>query len=57
MALELGQQVKLVQPVIQGEIVDIQYVKENRSLEMLVEFQEDGETQQRWFTEAQLEAV
>lgn len=56
--LLIGTQVKLVQPVIEGVITDIQYDRDANSLSMLVEYSDgDGEQQSRWFTEAQLEAV
>lgn len=58
MALEVGQQARLIQPVVQGAIVDTQYNKDAKELEHLVEWTDaDGEVQQRWFLESQLEAI
>lgn len=56
--MEIGNTVRLVQPVIQGEILDTQYNKSDKCLEHLVAWAGgDGEVQQRWFNEASLEVV
>jgi len=57
MAIEVGQTARLIQPVVQGEILDTQYNKESKELEHLLAWNEDGEPQQRWFSEKHLEAV
>ena len=58
MALEIGQQVKLIQPVIQGEIKDTEYDKDAKQLRHLLEWTTaDGETHSRWFIESELEIV
>lgn len=58
MSLEVGQTARLVQPVIQGEIVDTRYNKDAKQLEHLLEWTDsDDDTQQRWFLESDLEAA
>ncbi|MBK7491160.1 MAG: hypothetical protein KBF68_00970 [Nitrosomonas sp.] len=58
MSFEMGRQVRLVQPVIQGEIIDTEYDKSRKELKHLIEWQDaDGAQQQRWFLESELEAV
>lgn len=58
MAIEVGQTVRLVQPVIQGEVLDIEYDKTSKSLAMLVEYTDaQGAVNQRWFPEPTLEVV
>lgn len=58
MAIEIGQEVRLVAPTIQGQVTDINYDKSSKSLSMLVEYVDgEGESQSRWFAEAQLEVV
>ena len=57
MTIDIDQTVRLKTPVIEGVVTDIQYNKESRSLQMLVEFVEDGEIHTRWFDEAHLEVV
>ena len=57
MAIEVGKTARLIQPVVQGEILDTQYNKESKELEHLLSWEEDGEHQQRWFSEKHLEAV
>ena len=51
MEIEIGQTVRLVHPVIQGEVLDIQYDKDTKSLAMLISYDEDGEVHQRWLPE------
>lgn len=56
--MEIGNTVKLVQPVVQGEITDTQYNKESKQLEHLVEWIDAaGDAHQRWFVESQLEVA
>ena len=58
MSFEMGRQVRLVQPVIQGEIIDTEYDKSRKELKHLIEWRDaDGAQQQRWFLESDLEAV
>jgi hypothetical protein len=58
MALEIGSQARLVQPVIAGEIVDTEFNKTSKKLQHLVQWTEaDGHVASRWFTEDQLEEV
>ena len=58
MSFEMGRQVRLVQPVIQGEIIDTEYDKSRKELKHLIEWQDaDGAQQQRWFLESELEVV
>lgn len=58
MSFEAGRQVRLVQPVIQGEIIDTEYDKSHKELKHLIEWRDaDGERQQRWFLESELELV
>ena len=54
--MEIGSPVRLIQPVVQGEIVDTEYDKGSKSLRHLVAWTDaDGNAQQRWFDAAQLE--
>lgn len=55
--MKTGNTVRVVQPVISGEIVDTQYNKSSNELEHLVSWSDDGGEHQRWFSEAQLEEV
>lgn len=58
MSITIGQQAKLVQPVIAGEVVDTRFNKEEGQLEHLLSYQEaDGTPQQRWFLDEKLEAA
>ena len=58
MSLEIGQTARLIQPTIQGEIVDTQYNKDAKQLEHLIGWTDaGGEQQKRWFLESELEAV
>lgn len=58
MAFEEGQGVRLRAPVIEGQVSDIQFNKGTKELEYLVTYTDGaGETQTRWFTESDLEAV
>lgn len=56
--IEIGQQARLIQPVIQGEVKDTQFNKTASELEHLVSYTDaDGEVQERWFLASQLEAA
>ena len=56
--MEIGNTVRLVQPVIQGSIIDTEYDKDAKQLRHLVEWSDvAGDGQRRWFTEAELEIV
>lgn len=56
--IEVGQQARLVQPVIQGEVTDTRFNKDAKELEHLVTWtDEDGQPQERWFLASKLEAV
>lgn len=58
MAVEIGKKARLIQPVIEGNVIDTEYDKDAKSLRHLVEYTDaNGEVQTRWFTEAQLEEV
>jgi len=58
MSLETGQTVRLIQPTIQGEIIDTEYDKDAKQLKHLVSWVDgDGEQQTRWFIESSLEVV
>lgn len=58
MAYAIDQKARLIPVVVQGVIKDIQYNKEQSSLEYLLEYTDtDGDVQTRWFLEAQLEVV
>ena len=54
--MEIGNQVKLIQPVIQGEIKDTEYNKDSKELQHLLEWQDSaGNLCSRWFKESELE--
>lgn len=56
--MKKGTEVQLIQPTIAGSIVSTRYNEETESLEHLVEWVNDqNETNQRWFAEADLEEV
>ncbi len=56
--MEIGQKARLIQPVIQGEIVDTEYDKDAKELRHLLVYEDtSGTRQQRWFLESQLEEV
>lgn len=58
MPIAIGQQAKLVQPVVAGEVVDTRFNKDHNQLEHLLNFTgADGELQQRWFLASELEAI
>jgi len=54
--LKKGQEVKLVQPIIQGKIIKLNIVDD--VVQYLVEYKDaEGNGQERYFTEEQLEVV
>ena len=56
--INVGEQARLVQPVIQGEVTDTRYNKEAGALEHLLSYvDENGEQQERWFPAAKLETA
>ncbi|EEO27659.1 hypothetical protein [Oxalobacter paraformigenes] len=56
--MEIGQKARLIQPVIQGEIIDTEYDKDAKELRHLLVYEDtSGTRQQRWFLESQLEEV
>ena len=58
MSIAIGQQAKLVQPVVAGEVIDTRSNKEAGQLEHLLSFTDAaGEEQHRWFLESELEAA
>ena len=58
MALQIGAKARLVQPTIEGIIVDTQYNKDSLCLCHLIKWtSESGEHHERWFVETQLEEV
>lgn len=56
--MEINNIVRLIQPVIQGQITDTQYNKDGRCLQHLVQWTDaDNNTHTRWFDEAELAIV
>lgn len=55
--MEIGNSVKLIQPVIQGSIIDTEYDKDAKQLRHLVEWSDATGEHSRWFTESELEVV
>jgi hypothetical protein len=56
--MEEGQTVRLITPVIQGQITDTRYNKDAKGLEHLVNWTDaNGNVQERWFIEGELEVV
>ena len=56
--MEVGNKVRLIQPVIQGEVIDTEYSKEDKCLIHLVEWSDtSGDGQRRWFKESELEIL
>jgi len=56
MAFNTGDVVRLIQPVIQGEVIDTEYDRDSGGLRHLVRYADaEGSMQQRWFLETQLE--
>lgn len=57
MAYALGTVVKQVVPIIQGEVLDVRYEAATGKFFYHVAYELDGELQDRWFDEAQVEEV
>lgn len=58
MSIAIGQQAKLIQPVVAGDVVDTRFNREAGQLEHLLNFPDaDGEIHQRWFLASDLKAV
>ena len=58
MSLEIGQQARMIAPVVEGEIIDTEYDKDAKELRHLLRYTDaTGEAQTRWFRESQLEEV
>jgi len=54
----VGDQARLVQPVVVGAVADIRYNKDAAELELLLDYQDaDGTAHQRWFLATQLESA
>lgn len=53
-----GQRARLIQPVIEGEVIDTKFNKDAGELEHLLSYADaSGEPHQRWFLASQLEAA
>lgn len=58
MAITIKSKARLVQPVIEGTVLDTEWNKDNGCAHHLVEYTDaDGEVRQRWFDECLLEEV
>jgi hypothetical protein len=56
--MKKGNTVRLMQQVVEGDIVSTRYNEETEGLEHLVEWQDNqNDTHQRWFAEVELEEV
>ena len=56
--LKIGDQARLIQPVIEGAVTDIRYNKDHECLEHLISYSDaDGNDQQRWFLSKELEVA
>lgn len=56
--MEVGNQVRVIQPIIQGSIIDTEYSKDDKCLIHLVEWSDgSGEGLRRWFKESELEVA
>lgn len=56
--MEAGNKVRLIQPVIEGVIIDTEYDKEAKRLRHLLKYADaEGQTQMRWFYESELEMI
>lgn len=57
MSVSIGQKAKLIQPTVSGEVIDTRFNKGKGQLEHLLNYDgADGEPQQRWFLDSELEA-
>ena len=56
--IQIGSVARLIQPVVQGEVVETRYSKDAGELEHLISFTDAaGEAHERWFPASHLEAV
>lgn len=56
MALKTGSAVRLIQPEIRGEVIE-RRISNDDELELLVEWQEDGQPVRRWIDADRVEEV
>lgn len=56
MALKTGSTVRLIQPEIRGEVIE-RRISNDDELELLVEWQEDGQPVRRWIDADRVEEV
>jgi hypothetical protein len=56
MALKTGSAVRLIQPEIRGEVIE-RRISNDDELELLVEWQEDGQPVRRWIDAIGVEEV
>lgn len=56
MAIKPGARVRLIQPEIQGQVVDMR-LDASHEVEVLIEWQEDGQSVRRWIDAARVEQV
>lgn len=56
MALKTGAAVRLIQPEIMGEVIE-RRISNDDELELLVEWQEDGQAVRRWIDADRVEEV
>lgn len=56
MAMKTGSAVRLIQPEIRGEVIERRISKDDE-LELLVEWQEDGQPVRRWIDADRVEEV
>lgn len=56
MALKTGSTVRLIQPEIRGEVIE-RRISNDDELELLVEWQEDGQPVRRWIDAERVEEV
>lgn len=58
MALKVGDAARVVVPVIAGEVTQVKFNEDTGAKRILLTWTDlEGETQERWFTEEELEAV
>ena len=56
--MKLGTNVRLVQPVIEGEVVDVEWDKDQDQKRIKVAWNDaDGDRQERCFLESELEVI
>lgn len=57
MALKNGSRARLIQPVIEGEIVESKANAAGDGFDRLLEYKQGEETHRRWFADAELKDV